>query len=454
MSQTPPLSPAATDFRYHCLPRNGDAIMNFVDLSGSSRISRLMALTNSLRQARSPYDALLRYTRFLGDAYADRAQIILSTRGLPAGQYRVWRLRTDDGIEHVELCDPWKKLDLPVHSGGALDRIIADAQPHLVHDLDWRDDPTFGPLLSPYRSMIAVPLFNERLPLNWSLMLTRDSARFTPTDLEDSVARATLIGSLLESLFVRSELAAAHAYIDSEVERMARIQRALLPDPIPQISGLDIAASYETFTQVGGDLYDIIPLAGQPERWCLFIGDASGHGPSAAVTAAMVQSTLHAVASESSGPAALTSKLNDHLCRKRVEGSFVTAVIAFYEPARRRLSYCSSGHPPLLVRSETAAKFLDGAGGLPMGIMADALYDEASVELRPNETVIFYTDGITEARGPGDRMFEARGIQTALQGCDPGATWTIEQLRRSLTEFQHGRRPVDDQTVVAIHVRP
>jgi serine phosphatase RsbU (regulator of sigma subunit) len=413
-----------------------------------------MALTNSLRQAPSPYDALLRYCKFLGEAYADRAQIILSTRGLAAGQYRVWRLRTDDGAEHVRFCDPWKELDLPVEHGGALARIVADAQPHLVHALDWHDDPTFGPLLSPYRSMIAVPLFNERLPLNWSLMLTRDPQRFTAADLEDSVARAALIGSLLESLFVRNELAAAHAYIDSEVERMARIQRALLPDPIPQISGLEIAASYETFTQVGGDLYDIIPLAKEPERWCLFIGDASGHGPSAAVTAAMVQATLHAVASESAGPAQLTAKLNDHLCRKRVEGSFVTAIVAFYEPVRRRLSHCSAGHPPLLLRSETGAAFLDGAGGLPMGIMADAPYAETSVDLRPDQTVIFYTDGITEARGPGDRMFDFRGIEAALNNCDPGAKCAVEHLRKSLTAFQCGRSPVDDQTMVAIHVRP
>jgi sigma-B regulation protein RsbU (phosphoserine phosphatase) len=427
--------------------------MEFVDLSGSSRIARLMALTNSLRQAHSPYEALLRYSKFLGEAYSDRAQIVLATRGLAVGQYRIWRLRTDEGIEHVEFCDPWNQLNLPVHSGGALARIVAQPQPHLVHDLDLSDHPTFGALLAPYRSMIAVPLFNERLPLNWSLMLSRRPESVGPADLEDSVARAALIGSLLESLYVRNELAAAHAYIDAEVERMARIQRALLPDPIPHISGLEIAASYETFTQVGGDLYDIVPLEGQPERWCLFIGDASGHGPSAAVTAAMVQATLHAVASDCSGPAELARKLNQHLCRKRIEGSFVTAVMAFYEPSTRRLSYCSAGHPLPLVTTNGGGTFLDGAGGLPLGILADAPYDEACLELQPGKTVIFYTDGITEARGPDNDMFGSEGIDAALRNCTGGADSAIEQLCNSLAVYQHGRRPVDDQTMVAIHVR-
>jgi len=225
-----------------------------------------MDLTRALRECRTPYEAMLKYTSYLGGAFPDRAQLIVSTKHLPAGQFRVWRLRTDDGAEHVAPCDPWRDFDRPVHQGGVIGRITQNLQPQLIHDMDLDDDPCFARELSPYHSLIAVPLFNERLTLNWSLMLARDSRRFSAVDLEESITRATLIGSLLDSRYVSKELSEAHAYIDRELERMARIQRTLLPEPIPRMPGLQLAASYETFIQVGGDLYDFIPLDGQSGR--------------------------------------------------------------------------------------------------------------------------------------------------------------------------------------------
>jgi sigma-B regulation protein RsbU (phosphoserine phosphatase) len=430
--------------------------MKFTDLSANPRISRLMDLTSALRRSPTPYDALLEYTRYLGDAYPDRAQMIVSTRGLPPGQYRVWRLRTTDGIEHIETSDPWKFLHHPIRTGGAIAKIVAEHVPHLVSDISWNDDPYFADILSDYHGAIAVPLFNERLPLNWSFFLTQKSDRFTLTDLEDSVNRATLVGSFLDSLYYGRKLADAHAQIDSELQRMARIQRGLLPDPIPQIPGLDIAASYRTFIQVGGDIYDFVPLGTKNDRWCMFMGDASGHGPSAAVAAAMVQATLHACAAGSTGPAELSKTLNWHLCEKRIEGSFVTAFVGFYEPATRLLTYASAGHPPGMVWSaaDQRAAFLDAAPSLPLGIDPDAGFTQATVRLAPEQTLMLYTDGISEARDPAGKMFGEEGIERSLRFSSPGAQLTIDHLQQSLTTHQQGARPVDDQTALIVRALP
>ena len=428
--------------------------MNVVSPAGGSRISALMGLTQALRECRTPYDALLKYAGFLGEAYPDRAQLIVSTRDLAEGQFRVWRLRTDDGVEHVPLCDPWTDFTSPLHSGGVIARITANPTPQVLHDIDWGDDSSVERALSPYRSLIAVPLFNERLPLNWSVMLVRDPTFFTTANLEDSVNRATLIGSLLDSLYVGKQLAEANAHIDRELQRMARIQRALLPQPIPDIPGVRLAASYETFIQVGGDLYDLIPLGIEPQRWCLFIGDASGHGPSAAVSAAMVQATLHACAAGADGPAALLGAVNRHLCNKPVEGSFVTAFLAFYEPATRRLTYSSAGHPPPLLASRdgAAATFLEDAASLPLGIDAEEAFTEVSIELLPGQLLLLYTDGITESRAPDGSMFGAEGLQQSLQTVTGTADTAIAHLRASLNTHQRGRPPTDDQTMVLIEV--
>jgi serine phosphatase RsbU (regulator of sigma subunit) len=429
--------------------------MKFVDLSGSSRMDHLMDLTRQLRGCRTAYDALLMYCNYLDAAYANRAHLVLSTRDCRQGEYRVWRLRTDDGIEHLPLADPWKGLELPIHRGGPIATIIEKQIPHLVGEIDWAGDPNFSQTLKQYHSLLAVPLFNEGLPLNWSIFLSRDSKPFDQLDLEASVNRATLVGSLLGSLHVSHELAEANAHIDAELERMARIQHALLPDPIPDIPGLHIAANYQTFIQVGGDIYDFVPLDDETNRWCFFIGDASGHGPSAAVSAAMVQAILHACAADAKGPADLVKTLNKHLCQKRIEGSFVTAFVGFYEPSTRGLTYCCAGHPPpMLPRSaDRPTTFLDAAGGLPLGIDTDAAFEEAQTNLNPGDLLLIYTDGISEARCPQGKMFGTSGIEQSLDRGAHDADRAIEQLSHELLAHQLGQKPLDDQTAIAIHVR-
>lgn len=456
--------------------------MRFVDLSRSTRFSKLLDLTHALLACKTPFEAILRFCHYLGNAYPDRAHMVVSTRGLPEGEFRLWRLRDGDGREHFELRDPETVKELPVRQSQVLGQIIRDARPHLVENIDWSDDPVLGPMLTGYTSLIAVPLLSEHMPMNWSFLLRRDGEVLTQADLEGSFTRATLIVSLIDSLYVRRHLAEAHAYIDAEVARMARLQRDLLPEPIPDIPGVQLSASYETFAQVGGDLYDVIPLDGARDaardaenrrlgeesarprsqgsgaarrRWCVFIGDASGHGPSAAVAAAMVQATLHACAAESAGPGALFETLNRHLCRKRMEGSFVTAFVGFYDASSHRLTYTSAGHPPPLLAcpSNHAPRLLDAGGGPPLGIDEEATFEEASVVLEPGQTVLLYTDGISEARDAAGMMFGAESIERCLSGCPGDAAAAIRQLLTCLEAHQAGTRPVDDQTVVAMHVR-
>jgi sigma-B regulation protein RsbU (phosphoserine phosphatase) len=426
--------------------------MKFIDLSSSSRISSLMDLTRALRDCRTPYDALLMYCKYLGSAYSSRAQIILSTRGMPTGQYKIWRLLDDLGTEHFELTNPWIGLDQPILSGGVLARIVDDPLPHLVHDIDWSDDPHFAKMLAPYHSLIAVPLFNETLPLNWSIMLARDPEQFDAADLETSVNRAALMGSLLDSLYIGRELVKANTYIQAELQRMAQIQRSLLPDPIPEIPGLQVAASYETFTQVGGDLYDLFALDKAGGRWGIFIGDASGHGPAAAVAAAMVQATLRACSADAVNPARLMRTLNQHLCQKRIEGAFVTAFLGIYEPATRRLTYSSAGHPAPMIPSFTdqPAVSLDQAGGLPLGIDEDADFDQATIQLQPGQTLVLYTDGISEARSRDGEMLGSAGIEQSLRGFSGAPHSVTDQICRFVVNHHGGQRPDDDQTIVVM----
>jgi sigma-B regulation protein RsbU (phosphoserine phosphatase) len=159
--------------------------------------------------------------------------------------------------------------------------IIKTQEPQIIKSVDWSTDPFFRGLLTGFDSLAAIPLAGERLPMTWVILLRRSPASFTDSDLEQAILRVALIGSLLESQTLIEDVAKAHRLIDREVRRVGEIQRALLPDPLPQIPGLEIAASFETFGEAGGDLYDFVQLGratSEPERWAVFIGDASGHG--------------------------------------------------------------------------------------------------------------------------------------------------------------------------------
>ena len=314
---------------------------------------------------------------------------------------------------------------------------------------------------------MAIPLFDDGEPLNWAIFLRKDPEGFSVEELEQAILRANLVGTTVKSALIAKELREAHGRIRAEVDRVAAIQRALLPEPLPKIPGLNVVASYQTFDQAGGDHYDFRPLRPCDAKgivggsrydprgpWGMLIADASGHGPAAAVVMAMLHAIVEAYPHEPSGPAEVLAHANRHLVAKRIEHSFVTAFFAIYDPVSRRLAYARAGHNPPLVMRGGGQKMvrLDDVGGLPLGITDDVVYEEVDVQLEPGETLVLYTDGITEARSPDGRFFGIKGIEASLGECSGEPTCVIQHVSEALRTHQAGARPTDDQTIVAVQV--
>ena len=247
---------------------------------------------------------------------------------------------------------------------------------------------------------------------------------------------------------------------DREARQVGELQRALLPASLPRIAGLQIAASYEPSGRAGGDLYDLFPLderhytyADNPARWCVFIGDTAGHGLAAAVVMAIVQAVLHAHPHGIARPASLLMHANRQLCDKEI-GGFVTAFLGVYEPGRRRLTYANAGHPPPLLRRSIDGSIvaLEEVATFPLGIEHSESFKEASVQLEPGDTLLLYTDGVTEARDEHNELFEQYRISRALPNAGEDPAEIIEYLRMAVREHEHGQTPRDDQTLVAARV--
>src|SRR5271157_5929281 len=233
--------------------------MHIQDLSQNRRIAGLTQLTRELEQSRTPEDTLRILERGFAEVDGFVASLLLSTRGLSPGNYRVVGAQLQDE-PLSDLPSQAKEEPGPVRRGGILGAIIRRREPQLVQDVDWSRDPFFCETLAGYASVMAIPLAGERLPMTWGIALKKPPQQFTASELEEAVERVALVGALLENQMLASELARANEQIDRDARRVGELQRALLPASLPRIAGLEIAASYAPLGRAGGDLYDLFPL--------------------------------------------------------------------------------------------------------------------------------------------------------------------------------------------------
>ncbi len=198
---------------------------------------------------------------------------------------------------------------------------------------------------------------------------------------------------------------------DREMQIAREIQQSLFPRSAPSLPGLELAAISRPCYEVGGDLYDFIPL---PDgRLALAMADVSGKGAPASILMASVHASLRAVAG-SAPPAALMERLNRFLFESTQANKYVTLFYAELSPVYRRLSYVSAGHvPPFLVRaSGQMTRLMEG--GPVLGLLETTRFDVGEVALEPGDVLAITTDGVTEAASPEDVEFGDAGVTRTL----------------------------------------
>jgi anti-sigma regulatory factor (Ser/Thr protein kinase) len=176
------------------------------------------------------------------------------------------------------------------------------------------------------------------------------------------------------------------------------LQRSLLPDRLPQLPGMRIAARYlPGGADVGGDWYDAIPL--EDGRVGLAMGDVVGHGLGAASLMGQLRHAARAYALEGHSPPAVLDRL-DKLVRSLEGAQMATLLYVVVDPDMRTLHFASAGHvPPLVVGPDARTQFLEAAPNPPLGVFESAAHAELTFELEPGSTVVLYTDGLVEERG-------------------------------------------------------
>ena len=252
---------------------------------------------------------------------------------------------------------------------------------------------------------------------------------------------------------IRKQLALQLLTIQKELETAREIQLSILPEEIPKIGGVDIAARYIPMTSVAGDFYDFIVV--DEKHLGILVADVSGHGMPAALIASMLKIALAAQESHAADPAQLLLGLNQALCGK-FQRHYVTAAYLFLDMLKGTLRYAGAGHPPLLLWSRSEGVRALEENGLILGKFPQAAYSFVELPLKAGDWALLYTDGIPETTNPLQIEFGTDRFKHFLETeQSTSADHFADRLLKELSQWSvrdSGEDSDDDVTLVAIHV--
>jgi sigma-B regulation protein RsbU (phosphoserine phosphatase) len=432
------------------------------DLSTDPAIPHLLAMLRDLTQAESAGSTL----RAFFDRYGKIRPVdyfigVVPDRATP-GAYRILYAIpvTKEGVQLTgdipRDLSPAALQRLPVLQGGFISEMIAEPLPKLALDLSLKDDPHIGPIVGHLPTCMVLPIYEGNTVAEWSFGFSHKADGFTTRDVAQAQLTANLLGVTSRKLDAVATVKTLNNRLRDQLDQLARVQQSLLPSRTPDIPGLEIATSYLTSNESGGDYYDFFRLPG--ERWAILIADVSGHGAAAATVMAMLHAILHCYSplnpNDDFNPARVMAFANDRLVSAGLEGNFVTAFFAIFDPTTGRFTYTNAGHNPPRLKDGLSGRItpIEGAATVPLGILQDLNATTATIELKPNDTLILYTDGITEAFGPppSQEQFGIERMDQALTTCSGQPECVVDSIHKALFDHRKAATRDDDQTIVAI----
>lgn len=262
--------------------------------------------------------------------------------------------------------------------------------------------------------------------------------------LEEKVRQRTME---LESAF--NQLKNAQQIIADELDLARSVQQSFLPDMPPDLPGWTMLAWASPAREVGGDLYDFIPIG--EGRVGIAVGDVAGKSVPAALMMAVSINVLHNAAAGKNSPAQVLRQLNQILSEIMPSRMFLTMTYAILDPLNNCCRIANAGGPaPLLANPLTKeAKYLE-ITGFPLGVFPDADYEETIVQLNPTEILLFYSDGLVESVDENGEFFGFTRLEQLAGASPPDVELMFGQLMKELKAFTGYAEQYDDITLVAL----
>ena len=265
-----------------------------------------------------------------------------------------------------------------------------------------------------------------------------------------------LASHLQEHIAALRQQTAVREAIESELRIAGEIQSSLLPPPLSaaERQRVDFSACIKPAREAGGDLYDGFFL---PDgRFFTLVGDVSGKGVSAAVFMALAAMAVRTLARKLSDPGELLAQVNRLLCERNETMQFVTACAVFFDPLSGELTWANAGHPLAAVISAAGnLTWLEGPRQAPLGVFEETQFVTQRHVLAPHETLLVYSDGVSEAMDVQSNLFGSERIQQCLAaGTIPDSEQTVECVVAAVLAHQGDAAQADDITLVALRRVP
>jgi phosphoserine phosphatase RsbU/P len=370
---------------------------------------------------------------------AERGAIVLLESETSRPEIKASKSRAGRSITHVSRAISRKVLT----------EKVSLLLPKLLEDKEF--NPSESILSSGIRSAMCAPLWYSVGGVDAVLGLVyldtlEKSYSFGEEDLRILTALSNVAAAKIETTRLLEEMFEKRR-MDRELDVAAEMQRGLLPREAPVVPGYGVVGKNIPCRTVGGDYYDFSHENG---RLLLALGDVAGKGVTAAPIMAVVRAAVRDHWSSGS-PAETVARVNRTVCRNVPDNKYVTFFHASLDPATGQLAYVNAGHnPPVLVHAEGKVEAL-GEGGTVLGIFETAVYTEGTAQMRPGDTLLIYSDGISETFDPDGNEFGEKGLAAVAQrtkGLE--AAVVQDEILRELERFSLGAKATDDRTLIVI----
>lgn len=342
----------------------------------------------------------------------------------------------------------------PVTPGGLSQVALQKKESIQVADLqasEFFSDPADRWLVEGFRGHAVIPLLADGVLVGVLAINTRQPRLLS----QDEIRLLQLMGNqaaiaIENARLYQEELKSQR--LEEELAVARQMQEMLLPEACPVVSGWGFTSCYCPARSVGGDFYDFFDLPGKPDRLGLVIADVADKGIPAALFMAFSRTVIRTKGMSGVSPATVMGRSNRLIFKDSRAGLFVSAFYGILEPKSGRFTYTNGGHNrPLWLHADTGKIDELAIGGMVLGVFEQIKLEEGRIEVQPGDSLIFYTDGVTEAMDETDQLFgeaRLRAVVAAQSGAD--AETMMQAIIKAVNSFIGVRPLIDDFTICVV----
>lgn len=425
------------------------ALLPAAELSVVDKLRLLLDITKKISRSLNVEEVLTLVIDTLGSLLPyDAAGIyIIEPKVKRAGDEResfnVFRSEIMRGYDIDEL------TELRLKAGEGIIGFVAQTGEAVISP-DVRHDPRYVNARERTRSEMVAPIISNDEVIGVFDLESDELNRYTEDDLQVLMLLASQVAIIIEKAMLHEQLVEKKR-LEAQLEVARNVQLSLFPPRDPALAGFDISAYNFPTEEVSGDYYDFVKI--YEDQIGIVIADVSGKGVPAALLMAFLRASLRAAIHIGYAANISMSKVNYLLWESIENNQYVTAFYGVLDATNKTLAYANAGHnPPLLMDAAGNGRFIE-RGEVPLGMFKGARYYEYYLPLEAGQTLVLYTDGVTEATSPeGEEYGRERLEERVRAGRGKSARETIDFIYEDVLRWTGGRGSTDDITFVVVRV--